>query len=96
MLEPVGLRKITIAILAFACLVTAPVVTSRAYASNLVVAQAEITLSEAINIVRQQTGGHILSAKKVNTAEPIYLIKVLLPSGQVKSYRVSASTGKIL
>ena len=96
MLERVGLRKITIAFLAFACLVSAPLVTSRTYASNLVVAQAEISLSEAIEIVRQKTGGHILSAKRVNSANPIYLIKVLLPSGQVKSYRVSVNSGKIL
>jgi len=90
------MRKSLSVLLAIACLVTAPMLLQPAAASGLQIAYADISISQAVDIVRQATGGHILSAKKVNAAEPIYVIKVLLPSGQVKSYRVSVKSGKIL
>lgn len=77
------------------CFIT-PLAVQPASAANVQLAYAEITISQAVDIVREATGGHVLSAKRVNAAEPIYVVKVLLPSGQVKSYRVSVKTGKIL
>ena len=91
-----NLRKSISIFLAIACLATFPLLTQPANASSLLLAEADISMSQAVDIVRQETGGHILSAKKVNSADPVYVIKVLLPSGQVKSYRVSVKTGKIL
>ncbi|MGW8246909.1 MAG: PepSY domain-containing protein [Acidiferrobacterales bacterium] len=79
-----------------ALLLSIPMLAQPAAAASFQLAAAEISISQAVDIVRQKTGGHILSAKRVNAAEPIYVIKVLLPSGQVKSYRVSVKTGKIL
>lgn len=89
-------RKSLSVFLAIACLVATPILAQPAAASGIQIADAEISISQAVDIVRQETRGHILSAKRVNAAEPIYVIKVLLPSGQVKSYRVSAKSGKIL
>jgi len=89
-------RKSASVFLAIACLATTPLMILPAKASSIQLAEADITMSQAIDIVRQETGGHILSAKMVNSADPVYVIKVLLPSGQVKSYRVSVKTGKIL
>jgi len=91
-----NLRKSVLVFLAIACLAPAPLLAQPANATSLLIAEADISISQAIDIVRQATGGHVLSAKKVNSAEPVYVIKVLLPSGQVKSYRVSVKTGKIL
>jgi hypothetical protein len=91
-----NLRKSISVFLAIACLTTAPLLTQPANASSILLAEAEISISQAVDIVRQATGGHILSAKRVNSADPVYVVKVLLPSGQVKSYRVSVKTGKIL
>jgi uncharacterized membrane protein YkoI len=62
---------------------------------GIVLAGNEITLDQAVNKVRRETGGHILSARRHNGAEPIYIIKVLLRSGQVKVFRVNAQTGEI-
>lgn len=58
-------------------------------------AKNEITLDQAVNMIRQQTGGRILSARRHNAAEPVYVIKVLLTTGQIKVYRVSVETGEI-
>jgi len=96
MFSLINFRKSASVFLAIACLATTPLLVQPAYASNILVAEADISMSQAVDIVRQETGGHILSAKLVNSADPVYVIKVLLPSGQVKSYRVSAKTGKIL
>jgi len=90
------LRKPLFIPFAIALILSTPLLTQPAAAASLQFAAAEISISQAVDIVRQKTGGHILSAKRVNNAEPIYVIKVLLPSGQVKSYRVSAKSGKIL
>lgn len=67
-----------------------------AKSSPILLAANAISMEQAVDLVRQKTGGRILSAKKVNTAEPVYVIKVLMPTGQVRSYRVSVQSGKIL
>jgi uncharacterized membrane protein YkoI len=58
--------------------------------------QARISLDEAVAMVQARTGGQILSAdtvgKKRNT---IYRIKVLMPSGHVRIYRVDAASGRM-
>lgn len=96
MFSCIKIRKPLFIPFAIALFFSIPLLTQTAAAASIQLAAAEISISQAVDIVRQKTGGHILSAKRVNAAEPIYVIKVLLPSGQVKSYRVSAKSGKIL
>lgn len=72
-----------------------PVYAGATDSRHVIFAKNEITLDQAVNMIRQQTRGRILSARKHNAAEPIYIIKVLLPTGQIKVFRVSAETGEI-
>jgi uncharacterized membrane protein YkoI len=96
MLSRFKFRKSLLICFAITLFPITPLMAQPPAAANVQLAEAEITISQAVDIVRRATGGHVLSAKRVNAAEPIYVIKVLLPSGQVKSYRVSAKSGKIL
>ena len=66
---------------------------SHSYAqSHFLLAQSgSQTLSDATQSIKQQTGGRILSTKKVKSnGQTIYKIKVLLPSGKVQTFKVSA------
>ena len=64
--------------------------------SLISIVQADISLAQAVDLVKQKSEGRILSSRKLNAAGgKIYLIKVLLPSGQVTTYRVSAVDGSI-
>lgn len=48
-------------------------------------------LDSAVQTIKQKTGGRILSAKTENKkGRRIYKIKVLLPSGKVQTFTVSA------
>lgn len=48
-------------------------------------------LDSAVQTIKQKTGGRILSAKTVTiNGSRIYKIKVLLPSGKVQTFSVSA------
>lgn len=59
--------------------------------SYIQLAQANQNLNDAVQSVKQQTGGRILSAKTVNiNGKRIHKIKVLLPSGQVQVFSISA------
>lgn len=59
-------------------------------------AQADVSLAQAVKRVKQKTGGRVLSARELNTSGgKTYLIKVLLPSGQVKTFRVRAVDGSM-
>lgn len=49
------------------------------------------SLSKAAQSIKQQTGGTILSTKTVNkNGQRVHKIKVLLPSGKVQTFTVSA------
>ncbi len=49
------------------------------------------SLSEATESVKQRTGGRILSTKTTQSGgQRVYKIKVLLPSGKVQTFTVSA------
>lgn len=49
------------------------------------------SLDSAVQTIKKKTGGRILSAKTVDkNGHRIYKIKVLLPSGKVQTFRVSA------
>ncbi|NIO40600.1 MAG: hypothetical protein GTO41_10705 [Burkholderiales bacterium] len=56
------------------------------------VAERTVSLRQAVNLVRQQTGGRVLDAQDQGTH---YRIKVLTPEGEVRIYRVDAGTGAI-
>lgn len=60
--------------------------------SFLRVAERPVSMRDAVNRVRQQTGGRVLDAKDQGTH---YRIKVLTPQGEVRIYRVDAQTGEI-
>jgi uncharacterized membrane protein YkoI len=48
-------------------------------------------LNRAVKSIKQKTGGRILSAKTVKkNGQRIYKIKVLLPSGKVQTFRITA------
>ena len=48
-------------------------------------------LNAAVQSIKQETGGRILSTKTINKNDQrVYKIKVLLPSGRVKTFTVKA------
>jgi uncharacterized membrane protein YkoI len=55
-------------------------------------AEQGISMREAVDKVKQQTGGRILDAR---TSNGHYRIKVLTPAGDVRVYRVDARSGAI-
>jgi len=56
-----------------------------------------IDSSEAAAIVRSQSGGRVLSVRPAREgAARVYRVKVLLPRGKVRYYRVDQRTGRIL
>ena len=56
------------------------------------VADRAVSMREAINRVRQQTGGRVLDAQDQGN---YYRVKVLTPEGEVRVFRVDARTGAI-
>ena len=54
-------------------------------------AQNEQSLNDAVQSIKQETGGRILSAKTIDkNGQRIHKIKVLLPSGKVQVFSVNA------
>ena len=50
------------------------------------------SLAEAAQSIKEQTGGRILSAKTIiRNGQQIHKIKVLLPSGKVRIFKVNAN-----
>lgn len=65
--------------------------TPHLFPSYIQLAQNGQSLDSAVQSIKQQTGGRILSAKTVNVnGARVYKIKVLLPSGKVQTFTVSA------
>jgi hypothetical protein len=57
----------------------------------MLLAQSDQSLASAVQSIKQQTGGRILSAKTINkNGQRVHKIKVLLPSGKVQTFNVSA------
>lgn len=55
---------------------------------------AGISLNEAVQQVRQETGGRVLSADESSQGgRRVYRIKVLTPSGHVRVYVIDAQSG---
>jgi uncharacterized membrane protein YkoI len=60
---------------------------------NLVrVAERPVSMRDAINKVRQQTGGRVLDAQDQGSQ---YRIKVLTPKGDIRIFHVDAQTGAV-
>jgi hypothetical protein len=77
-----------------------PVATAQAYGLErapahhpvLLARASGVSLDQAVNQVRKQTGGRVLSAKTVSKkGRRFHRIKVLLPSGQVRIVRKPAN-----
>lgn len=61
------------------------------YSKILLAQNNNQSLDQAVNSIKQQTGGRILSAKTVHkNGRRVYKIKVLLPSGKVQTFNVNA------
>lgn len=59
--------------------------------SFLLIAQADKKLNKAIQSIKEKHGGRIISTKTVTiNGQRIYKIKMLLPSGKVRTFKVSA------
>ena len=57
-------------------------------------AQTGLSLNQAVQQVRRETGGRILSADTVNQdGRAVHRIKVLTPSGQVRIVTIDAQSG---
>ena len=53
-----------------------------------------LSLEQAAARIQRQTGGRILSADAINRkGRVVYRIKVLMPSGHVRIFRVDAESG---
>ena len=62
---------------------------------HLLLAQRGLSLDEASARVRKQTGGRILSARRVHKeGHTFYRFKVLMPNGVVRIIRIDAGTGR--
>ncbi|MBY0578287.1 MAG: PepSY domain-containing protein [Burkholderiales bacterium] len=59
---------------------------------SLVAEASHVSLSQAIEIAKNRTGGQVLSAQSEGGA---YRIKVLTPSGEVIVLQVDAATGAV-
>ncbi len=59
---------------------------------SIKVADRAVSMRDAIDRVRQQTGGRVLDAQDGGDH---YLVKVLTPQGVVRVFRVDASTGAV-
>lgn len=58
---------------------------------TILLAESGQSLDNAVQSVKQKTGGRILSTKTVNqNGKRVHKIKVLLPSGKVQVFRVTA------
>lgn len=57
--------------------------------------EAGISMDQAVQQVRSETGGRVLSADSVNQGgRQVYRIKVLTPSGHVRVYMIDAQAGQ--
>jgi uncharacterized membrane protein YkoI len=56
------------------------------------VAARPVSMRDAINKVRQQTGGRVLDAQDLGSQ---YRIKVLTPKGDIRIFHVDAQTGAV-
>lgn len=60
------------------------------------VADIELSLDEAVEMVRRKTGGRVLSADRVERdGRTWYRIRVLVAEGKVRVYRVDPATGRM-
>ncbi len=58
---------------------------------------AEIDLDGSVNMIREQTGGRVLSAEtRSRDGRAVHHIRVLTPRGKVKRFRLDAGTGERL
>lgn len=63
---------------------------------QLLARNEQISLGEAAERVRKQTGGRILGAEVVHDGDwTYYVIRVLVQKGKVKVYRVDPASGAI-
>lgn len=61
------------------------------YRTQLAAQNQYQSLDQAVQEIKQQTGGRILSAKTVGpVGKKKHVIKVLLPSGKVRIFKVNA------
>ncbi|MDH5599762.1 MAG: hypothetical protein OEY78_00530 [Gammaproteobacteria bacterium] len=61
------------------------------HSPNIQLAQSKQGLGAAVESIKQKTGGRILSTKTINqNGQKIHKIKVLLPSGKVRVFKVTA------
>ncbi|MCC5811481.1 MAG: PepSY domain-containing protein [Ectothiorhodospiraceae bacterium] len=59
-------------------------------------AQQAVSLNQAVEMVREQSGGRVLRAETVQQGDrQVHRIRVLVQEGQVRVYRVDAATGRI-
>ena len=65
--------------------------TFNSYPKILIAQNNTQSLDQAVNSIKQRTGGRILSAKTTQkNGRRVYKIKVLLPSGKVQTFKVKA------
>ena len=78
----------------FAAVLFSPVChasTYRLHGPSFQLSQNNQSLDQAVEQIKQQTGGRILSARTIKkNGNHIHQIKVLLPSGKVRIYNVNA------
>ena len=69
-----------------------PLIAAKQVPATMLLAEAGTSLKQAIRSLKQKTGGRILSARTVSEkGKRIHKIKVLLPSGKVRVFKVSAN-----
>jgi len=60
------------------------------------VADTEMSLDDAVEMVQRETGGRVLSADRVERdGRTWYRIRVLVAEGKVRVYRVDPATGRM-
>lgn len=57
---------------------------------------AQVSIEKAIKKAKSKYGGKVLSAKEIRSKGPlVYKVKLLLPSGRVKTVFVDGETGEV-
>jgi len=64
--------------------------------ATIAAAQNRMSLEQAVNQVKQQNNGRVISAntRRDQNKRTIHNIRILTPHGQVKRYRINERTGQ--
>jgi len=92
-----ALRRIAVPLLVVATALSMPAAGAQARSVTLLAQAESVSADDAAATVRARVGGRILDVRLQSDARRrVWRVKVLLPGGRVRVYRVDARSGRIL